>query len=401
MASELRRGSALVAATGWRLLGMVALAALAVTLARDGAALSATLLAAAAGLVAFDGWRLTMGNADSAAPPRAGAEDARRLEEALALIDGVSAALFVTAPDGRIAFVNRAARALAGPEPGRLDDIPALGAEGVRVVAALPPGARRLIQGVDGRALLVSIEELVTPAAAPRRLVSVQPVAGELDAVQLAAWRRMTQVLAHELMNSLTPVTSLAESLSVMTANGADPRVSRAAGTIARRSAHLLSFVDRYRQVADLPAPAPVEIAMAALLADLDGLVGAELRAGGVEFTVAAPADLTLKADPVLLEQALLNLVRNAAEAVAGRADPAIRVSADARLASVVITIEDNGPGFAEAEAEELFVPFFTTKPNGAGIGLSLVREIAAAHGGRVRAITTSSGASFEVELPG
>jgi two-component system nitrogen regulation sensor histidine kinase NtrY len=402
MASNAIRDPAFLSAAGWRTLAVLALAGLSVALARSGYPLSAALAGAAAGLSLFDLWRVGSGGSPAPEAARSAAADARRLEEALALIDGVSASLFVTTPDGSILFANRAGRALAGAEAGRMEDVGALGPLGAAELRGMPPGSRRLIEGEDSRALLASVQDLIVPGSGRRRLISLQPVAGELDAVQLGAWHRMTRVLAHELMNSLTPVTSLAESLSeIAAASGADPRIARAAGTIGRRSAHLLAFVDRYRQVADLPAPVPADIPLARLLDDLKTLIGAELRGAGVDFTVPTPAvGATIFADPVLIEQALLNLVRNAAEAVGGRAKPLIRVEAEVRRDRVLLRVADNGPGFDPRDAEELFVPFYTTKPRGAGIGLALVRAVVTAHGGRARAVGTPTGATFELELP-
>jgi two-component system, NtrC family, nitrogen regulation sensor histidine kinase NtrY len=138
-------------------------------------------------------------------------------------------------------------------------------------------------------------------------------------------------------------------------------------------------------------------------LAEAFGRVRALMQASpagaGVELVLAvAPPNLALEADPDLLEQALINLVKNAFEAVAGGDSPRVVLAAalDAR-GRVAVTVEDNGPGLAPDEAERIFVPFFTTKPSGSGIGLSIVRQIMVAHGGTVEPVPCGTGATFRL----
>jgi signal transduction histidine kinase len=241
------------------------------------------------------------------------------------------------------------------------------------------------------------------PGAGTKRLVSMQAVAGELDAVQVGAWHMMTRVLAHEMMNSLTPISSLSESVARLTgAPEADPRIADAVATIGRRSEHLIAFVERYRAIVDLPAPRLESVDLPAFLAAIDGLVGAELRARGIDFAAAPEfGSEPVQADPALLEQAVLNLVKNAAEAVAGEAGGRVRLSSGVAPGRATLTVTDNGPGIEEDRMEEVFVPFYTTKEDGGGIGLTLARQIALAHGGRLTAKRLAAGGTaFEIRLP-
>jgi nitrogen fixation/metabolism regulation signal transduction histidine kinase len=126
---------------------------------------------------------------------------------------------------------------------------------------------------------------LSAPGDGPQRLVSMQAVAGELDAVQVGAWHRMTRVLAHEMMNSLTPIASISESLSRWAqAEGVRPEIASGVATISRRGQHLMRFVERYRAIVDLPEPELADIDLAAFLAGIDALIGVELRERGIEF---------------------------------------------------------------------------------------------------------------------
>jgi signal transduction histidine kinase len=291
---------------------------------------------------------------------------------------------------------------LAGFEVARLQDIPLLGETDAANILSLPIGGRQLVSLTDGRSMLVWVGALSAPGSGSERLVSMQAVAGELDAVQVGAWHRMTRVLAHEMMNSLTPIASLSESLSQWAKEAeVRPEIASAVATIGRRGHHLMRFVERYRAVVELPEPELTEIDIAAFLSDIDGLVGTELRGRGVDFAVDPMAHCrSVPADRALLEQAVLNLVRNASDAVTGTAEPRIRLSCTRSGAFVTLSVSDNGAGVAEDQVEEIFVPFFTSKTGGAGIGLTLVRQIALAHGGQITVQRLEKGTSFDLRLP-
>jgi two-component system nitrogen regulation sensor histidine kinase NtrY len=362
---------------------------------------SAFVLAAAAALLLVDIMRVALrGHEDGRASP-AIEERARaqQLDRALALLDAVTVALFALGPDGRIRFANRAARDLAG-EAARLED--ALGGPAAAEILALPVGGRRIVALSDGRSMLVWVGAVATPDGGPQRLVSMQAVVGELDAVQVGAWHAMTRVLAHEMMNALTPVASLAESLARMARGDRRPAVSAAADTIARQSRHLIDFVERYRAIADLPAPAFAPLDLTTFLADIEALVDAQLRARGITFSAALPvAAVPLEADAGLLRQALLNLLRNAGEAVAGAGGGAVRFACAVNSGEVRFEVHDDGPGLPPDRIEEIFVPFYTTKEGGAGIGLALARQIALAHGGRLTAAPNGGrGMTFVLAIP-
>lgn len=402
MGSSVHARLDIVSAAGWRLLfAAVAIALLFRVLTETRHFASASVLAAAAALLLVDIVRVALrsredGRASPAIEERARAQ---QLDRALALLDGVTVALFALGPDGRIRLANRAARDLAG-EVARLED--ALGGPAAAEVLAVPVGGRRIVALSDGRSMLVWVGAVATPDGGPQRLVSMQAVLGELDAVQVGAWHAMTRVLAHEMMNALTPVASLAESLARMARGDRRPAVSAAADTIARQSRHLIDFVERYRAIADLPAPAFAPLDLTTFLADIEALVDAQLRARGIAFSAALPvAAVSLEADAGLLRQALLNLLRNAGEAVAGAGGGAVRFACAVNGGEVRFEVHDDGPGIPPDRIEEIFVPFYTTKEGGAGIGLALARQIALAHGGRLTAAPNGDGGmTFVFSIP-
>lgn len=402
MGSSVHARLDIVSAAGWRLLfAAIAIVLLFRLLTETRHFASASVLAAAAALLLVDIMRVALRSRDGGRASPAIEERARaqQLDRALALLDAVTVALFALGPDGRIRFANRAARDLAG-EVARLED--ALGKPTAAEVLALPVGGRRIVALSDGRSMLVWVGAVATPDAGPQRLVSMQAVLGELDAVQVGAWHAMTRVLAHEMMNALTPVASLAESLARMARSDRRPAVSAAADTIARQSRHLIDFVERYRAIADLPAPVFAPLDLATFLADIEALVDAQLRARGVAFSAALPvAAVPLDADAALLRQALLNLLRNAGEAVAGAGGGAVRFACALNGGELRFEVQDDGPGIPPDRIEEIFVPFYTTKEGGAGIGLALARQIALAHGGRLTAAPNGGrGMTFVLSIP-
>jgi two-component system nitrogen regulation sensor histidine kinase NtrY len=315
-----------------------------------------------------------------------------------ALLDTVSAALLVVTGDGHVMGANRAARLLLRDEGPRLCAITAIGAQAASTIAHLAPGRPAVIHLAGGRQMFASAA-LFHAGGERRRLVSLQAVAGELDALQLKAWEDMSRVLAHEIMNSLTPIASLSESLAgLIRQEGASREVTEATDIIARRAQGLAGFVARYRQMAELPEPKLQSVCLQTLADDTRALM--RERLDGVHFSCRI-AVTSVTADPDLLGQAVINLLHNAADAVEGCAEPAIELSCIAEDGAVVISVADNGKGIAAEFHEDIFVPFFTTKAAGSGIGLSMVRQIALKHGGSIRADSNAAGgATFRLVLP-
>jgi nitrogen fixation/metabolism regulation signal transduction histidine kinase len=332
---------------------------------------------------------------------RTRAERQRRMEYVRALIDTVAAAVLVLDETGGIEFANRAARQRLG-EAGRLEQLAALGAAATKAIAEAPPGAQTVVTLAGGQRMLASAAVFVADGRR-RRMVALQSLSGDLAAVELESWRGLTRILSHEMMNSLTPICSLAEGLPArLPAELAASDVAEALEVIARRASGLMHFVDRYRRVADLPEPTTGVIAAEDLAARLTTLMAALMAERGVAFEARCEAKgQVLVADADLLEQALINLLKNALDAIDGRGGGRVTLGFSAADDAAVIEVADNGPGLDAASAEAAFTPFVTTKAGGHGIGLSLARQIALAHGGRLEhRPVRPRGAAFVMTLP-
>ncbi|MUI13354.1 ATP-binding protein [Massilia dura] len=306
---------------------------------------------------------------------------------------------------GIAAPINANARRLVAP--GRASDVAALYAQ----LAGQPADERRLVGFDTERGLeraMVAVSTL-TVQGQGQRLAALMPVESQLEAEALNAWRQLVHVLTHEIMNSLTPVASLSrtahdllgELSADLPADAADD-LSTALDAIARRAASLVDFVSSYRSLSTLPQARPERVHLGRLFARLAALVGPEwqARGGGAEFSVE-PSSLEVMVDAGQLEQALINLLKNACEATAPVARPRAEVRARlGRGGRLRIEVSDNGPGVPADLAAHIFTPFFSTKKQGRGIGLAMVRQLVHGNGGTVRyARSVSNGARFIVSF--
>ncbi len=326
---------------------------------------------------------------------------AGQLEHAHALLDTVPAALFVLDGD-ELVFLNRSARELARETPRTLTQIPALGSAADRL-SGMRPGTREILQLADGSQAFVSCSQYSKPRSTPRRLLALQRIAGELDAVEARAWADMARVLAHEMMNSLTPIASLSESLEqLLQARAGEEELVAALEVIKRRSHGLMNFVERYRAVAELPTAAPRPVAMKAFLDGIERLMSTTFRERGIAFANrGASSDVIALADAELLEQAVINLLRNAVEAVDGAESPSIEIRCCHSPVEISIEVHDNGRGLPEDSPGKVLAPFFSTKAGGGGVGLSVARHVALAHGGKLEVRRGEpAGAVFALVLP-
>lgn len=330
-------------------------------------------------------------------------QQASTVEFLRTLIDSMATAVFAVASDGHILLTNRAARLLVGEECATLLSATAIGPEAADEIGRLPTGARKVIKLAKGAHVLASAAQFAVPGEMPVRLIALQSVAGELDAVEMKAWQDMTRILAHEMMNSLTPITSLSESLLTrLKSCSADKDVTEAVEIIGRRSQGLMNFVEHYRAFAELPPPHIRPVPASAFVAGVDGLMHTMMSESHIAYrSEVFPPDLQLNIDPRLLEQAILNLLKNAIEATSNTTDPAITFRCQSEDDRVAITVTDNGVGLSEDQLESIFIPFFTTKSRGSGIGLSLARQIACALGGQIDAQSSPAvGTVFRILLP-
>ncbi|WP_126174008.1 sensor histidine kinase [Altericroceibacterium xinjiangense] len=345
-----------------------------------------------------------LGEALDGAMRRLQTESQRNLQELRfleALIDDMPVALLTSDSRDGARLVNRAARRLFGP--AEFLDEEALAAIGATF-------ARRVREGGQGEPELMllrldgSLHRAIVRAGTlerlgfPIRAVSVEPVQTTLDAIEIAVQSDLVRVLTHEILNSLTPVTSLAGTAAQLL-DCDDPDVGEArlaVGTLARRAEGLQRFIDSYRTLAHPPVPRIRRFAAEPFAAELARLFAAEWP----DHRLLVEAGATqLAADPDLLAQALINLLRNAAQAPRkGDGPPTVRLSITERTGAVLIDVEDDGSGIPEPLRGDVFLPFFTTRSKGTGIGLNLVRQIVVGHGWTIELSTSQlGGACFRI----
>jgi nitrogen fixation/metabolism regulation signal transduction histidine kinase len=304
-----------------------------------------------------------------------------------ALTDDLPVALLTVDEVHGVQPANKAARLLFDRHQGvRPEDFALYGATfAARLAAPRAMPAELLILrlgDVPQRAIvrMAALERLGVRTHA----VTIEPVQTAIDTIEMAAQSDLVRVLTHEILNSLTPVVSLAQTAAdVLDTEPADLATARlATATLLRRTTGLRTFIDSYRMVARPPAPRTERFAATAFADEIARLFAAEWPA--LRFVREVDASLTLEADPDLLAQALINLVRNAAQAVAARDDGTVWLTIRREGNATLIEIADNGPGVPDAIQRDVFLPFFTTRAEGTGVGLNLVRQIAIAHGGSV-----------------
>jgi two-component system, NtrC family, nitrogen regulation sensor histidine kinase NtrY len=248
-------------------------------------------------------------------------------------------------------------------------------------------------------------------------VVSLQNIRTELQQRELDAWQNLTKVLRHEIMNSITPIVSLAGTMrdivetdlvpleetkdqtnfpsTVFASSISDLRDALA--TIEQRGAGIMKFVDAYRHFTTIPQPVLTDVAVEQLLRHVAQLMQTEARKSQVTITVSSP-DLVIRADAGQIEMVLLNLLKNAIESLTRVNNPTVQLTALSSNNQIVIQVADNGPGIEPEAMEQIFIPFYTTKKTGSGIGLSLSRQIMQRHGGQLLAESTpGAGSVFQL----
>lgn len=315
------------------------------------------------------------------------------------LTENIQAGIISVDHLGEVALANPAALQLLGVARLRnIKGIEKINGRLYQAMVGLKPGQRQLLRVVIGQkeaSLSIQAKELVMNGAS-YKIILVQDLRQEMEEQEVDAWQKLIRVLTHEIMNSVTPIVALTEAVNTMLVGPDGERralekldnddredLFGSLQTIEKRSKGLLRFVNAYKDYTKTP-----ELTMARV--DITGLLhqAINLLAPGVEGhhimldKTGIGQGLTAQADPAWLEQVLINVLKNAIDALEGREGAAIKVTASTKGQRMYIAVSDNGPGMGKETLDKIFIPFFTTKKNGTGIGLGLSRQIMKLHRG-------------------
>ncbi|GJM29278.1 MAG: histidine kinase [Cyclobacteriaceae bacterium] len=251
----------------------------------------------------------------------------------------------------------------------------------------------------------------------PFKLITLQNIQSELEEKEMEAWQNLIRVLTHEIMNSVTPISSLAATVDGDLKNNIEENldryeiekedladIHRAIQTIQRRSEGLIRFVSDFRNLTRIPTPRLKEVRVQEIFQRVLTLLKHDLDQNNINVgTSIRPSDLTIKVDPELIEQVMINIVKNAIQALEERLEKHIQLSANSdNKDNVTIRIKDNGAGIDEEALGKIFIPFFTTKKNGSGIGLSLSKQIMRQHKGAIKVVSNlDQGTEFSLRFEG
>jgi len=242
-------------------------------------------------------------------------------------------------------------------------------------------------------------------------IVALNDITHQMEEQEILSWKKLIRVINHEIMNSMTPIITLAMAIRKKLSDGYQTKpveqisslalkdAIQSAAIIEERSVGLVHFIERYKKLTSLPPPRLERFQAEDLFAKTEQLFKEELSTNGIRFTRQASCNIELEADRQMLEQVLINLVRNAAEALRKTENPEIELSCQLENEQIVcISVHDNGEGIPPEKLEQVFVPFFTTRDKGSGIGLSLCRQIIRLHRGQIH-VTSLPGEGTSVIL--
>jgi two-component system nitrogen regulation sensor histidine kinase NtrY len=315
------------------------------------------------------------------------------------LVQHIPIPLFTVHTDRRVEILNKATRrAFNVADINNTDELVNFGAIFQRDVLQIKPG-EALLTTIEFSGTL---EHFIMSATQLRsrgttqKLISLQNVQSQIDATELSTWQNLLRVTSHEIINSLVPVSSCAQAAKTLVddviQSGIDDDslvedlcdIQESLATVLRRSEGLTRFIQSYRQLSRLPPPEKTKIIVSKYFQHLKTLVRDELARKEIRFEFnCQPESLVLMADKDMLDQVFINLIRNASDALVETPEANIRLSAyiDNKQRTVLV-VSDNGPGIPGDFAEKIFMPFFTTRNKGSGIGLALVRYIMLSHDG-------------------
>ncbi len=300
--------------------------------------------------------------------------------------------------DGNVQLINANAKRFMGiTSIKNINELIAINPKLYHSINSVEPGKSELYKGSNELYLTVQSTELRIRGT-DVKLITLQNIQPELQKQELEAWQNLTRVLRHEIMNSITPISSLTSTLREildhdmekmgnhyeLKEEGAED-LREGLSTIENRSKGLIKFIDAYREYTSLPKPKLATVRLQSLLEHVAQLMKTELKKTNINFRVECSSEyLTIQADLEMIEQVLINLLKNAIEALGETEQPTLELIGRYDGTAVLIEVIDNGQGIIREAIDHIFVPFYTTKRTGSGIGLSLSRQIMQMHNGSI-----------------
>lgn len=316
------------------------------------------------------------------------------------IIQHINSGIISFNSEGKIGVINNAAKHLLQiPQFRDISDLGKLSTSLLEQVMEMKPGQRVSFKVNPNLHLIIQSTSLKMGGQS-WTLLSLQNINAELQSNELEAWQNLTKVLRHEIMNSITPISSLVDSLSTILEEDSYVQqegflikkdgyqdIQEGLETIANRSKGLVNFVNAYRDYTNIPIPKKETIAVKSLFENVLILMKEDLKISGVKIeTDILPQDLEISCDPDQITMILINLVKNANESLQGQLDKTIWLSAISQGdMGIIVRVEDHGPGIIPEALERIFVPFYTTKKTGSGIGLAISRQIMNLHRGSLQ----------------
>lgn len=317
------------------------------------------------------------------------------------IVQHVGIGLLTFDEEGNIQIMNIAAKKILRLEHVKnISQLEKISFDLVDAFKRLKTGGRALIKlEVNNEEKQLSVYAIELQLGGKKyKLISIQNIQSELEENEMEAWQKLVRVLTHEIMNSVTPISSLAntvdEELMLHLKEKGDSKLTKdeledlhlAISTIQRRSEGLINFVSDFRSLSLTPEPKIQDSSMQELFDHLDVLFKNEARKNNIQLIFSVtPNNMEVSMDPEQIQQVLINLIKNAMQALNGHPDKKIELSAYHNdKGHTVIIVKDNGPGIDEEALQKIFIPFFTTKKTGSGIGLSLSRQIMRNHHGSI-----------------
>jgi nitrogen fixation/metabolism regulation signal transduction histidine kinase len=331
------------------------------------------------------------------------------------LVDQVEIGILSLDSNGNIEFSNKAAARFLSLPTGGQPLAKNGNCEMYPILQTIRPGQEILHKveiDTQVRSILIRAAEIRFEGTS-LKLISFQDITHELNRKELDSWQKLIRVLTHEIMNSISPITSLTSVISGYFKNREDVPVQpeqisvkiisktlSGLDTIEETGKGLLNFVDKYRSLTSLPKPDFCRFTVDSLIRKCRILMEANIPDHITISTLVTPPDIVLTADMGQVELILINLIKNAIEALSGYQTGKIQVKAFYDDSEVVIQVEDDGAGITGDKIDDIFVPFYTTKEHGSGIGLSLSRQIMENHGGSITVHSTPHmGATFSLKF--